>query len=84
MTAPPNADTLVSVGLALPPWALASALCAILARVSVEVFRPWNEDNTTPEATERAAEDPNPAAIGISLSMEIDNGDCKVPNSEIK
>ena len=49
MTAPPSADTLVSVGLALPPWALASALCAILARISVETFRPWNEDNANLE-----------------------------------
>ena len=84
MTAPPSADTLVSVGLALPPWALASALWAILARISVETFRPWNEDNANQEATETAAEDPNPAAMGISLSMEIDNGFCKIPNSEIK
>ncbi len=75
-THPPKALVAVSVGLARPDWAFASAACPILANFieSNSELESMIRSTAAPIAFDRAAEDPNPAAENNPLSISIFNG----------
>ena len=75
-THPPSALVAVSVGLALPFWALASAECPILASEIKSRADPGstNSCKAAPIALDSAADEPSPAAEYRPLLMSISKG----------